>query len=197
MASDTKERILESALEIFARDGYAGTNIKDIAESVGIVKSALYRHFSSKEDMWNEVLEMMIAYYDNNFGSAKKLPPVPQTPQDLIDTTMKMINFTVNDRKVVLMRKILVTEQFRDKKFVKLASRYFLYDTREIFTNLFDAMIKKGILRNCDPELLAFSYTAPITSLVHLCDREPEKKNDSLDYIRRFIELFISSYWNT
>lgn len=45
MAKTTKERILDAALEMFAENGYAGTNMRDLAQSVGLTKSALYKHF--------------------------------------------------------------------------------------------------------------------------------------------------------
>ena len=51
MAKDTKERILATALELFSQNGYDGTNVREIAASLGLVKSALYRHFSSKEEI--------------------------------------------------------------------------------------------------------------------------------------------------
>lgn len=194
MAKDTKEKILIAALEIFARDGYAGTNIKDIAESVGIVKSALYRHFESKEEIWNGVQAMMVSYYDEHFGSADKLPRIPQNTDELYEMTWHMLNFTLNDEKVIMMRRILHTEQFRDERVRKLASNYFLYDTEAIFTKVFDEMMRNGSLKKCDPTILAFSYTSPITALIHLCDREPEKKEEAMEKMQSFIRHFIDEY---
>ena len=53
MAKDTKERILAASLEQFSQNGYAGTNIRELTASLGLVKSAMYKHFESKEDIWN------------------------------------------------------------------------------------------------------------------------------------------------
>ena len=53
MAKDTKERILSAALDLFSRNGYAGTNIRELAASLGLVKSSMYKHFESKEEIWN------------------------------------------------------------------------------------------------------------------------------------------------
>ena len=53
MAKDTKERILETALQMFSQSGYAGTNIRELTASLGLVKSSMYRHFESKEAIWN------------------------------------------------------------------------------------------------------------------------------------------------
>ena len=49
MASDTKDRILEAALEMFSQNGYAGTNIRELSASLGLVKSGVYKHYESKE----------------------------------------------------------------------------------------------------------------------------------------------------
>ena len=47
MAGNTKERILEVALESFAQSGYLGTSMNDIAKQLGITKAALYKHYTS------------------------------------------------------------------------------------------------------------------------------------------------------
>ena len=65
MANDTKERILAAALEMFSQHGYAGTNIRELSASLGLVKSGVYKHFESKEEIWNALLDEMIAYYGN------------------------------------------------------------------------------------------------------------------------------------
>ena len=69
MAKDTKERILAAALERFSQNGCAGTNIRELIESLGLVKSSMYRHFESKEDIWNTLLDGMSAHYEKRFGS--------------------------------------------------------------------------------------------------------------------------------
>lgn len=96
MASDTKERILEAALEMFSQKGYAGTNIRELSASLGLVKSGVYKHYESKEAIWNALLNEMIAYYAEHFGSSEHLPPVPDSPEGLVTMTMQMVNFTVH-----------------------------------------------------------------------------------------------------
>ena len=53
MAKDTKERILDEALRQFSQKGYDGTNIRELTASLGLVKSSMYKHFNSKEEIWN------------------------------------------------------------------------------------------------------------------------------------------------
>ena len=45
MARDTKDRILAAALEMFSQNGYAGTNVRALTASLGLVKSSMYKHF--------------------------------------------------------------------------------------------------------------------------------------------------------
>ena len=194
MANDTKERILAAALEMFSQNGYAGTNIRELTASLGLVKSSMYKHFRSKEEIWNTLLDELIAYYEARFGSSEHLPSVPDSLEDLVTMTMHMVNFTVHDEKVVKTRKMLTIEQFRDERARDLATKYFLTGLTGMFIPLFAGMMDKGILRRDDPSMLAFAYTAPISALIHLCDREPEKAEEAMTQVEAFSRHFIKTY---
>ena len=194
MANDTKERILDAALVMFSRNGYAGTNIRELSASLGLVKSGVYKHFESKEAIWNALLDKMIAYYEEHFGSAEHLPPVPDTPEELVRMTMQMVNVTVHDERIVMTRKLLSIEQFRDERARELATKHFLTGLTDMFTRIFRGMMDKGLLRDEDPKMLAFAYIAPISALIHLCDREPEKTEETLEQVEAFSRHFVGTY---
>ena len=194
MANDTKERILAAALEMFSQNGYAGTNIRELSASLGLVKSGVYKHYESKEAIWNALLDEMIAYYGEHFGSAEHLPPVPDSLEGLVDMTMGMVNFTIHDERIIMTRKVLTLEQYRDVRARELATKHFLTGLTEMFTHVFTGMMDKGLLRKDDPKMLAFAYTAPISALIHLCDREPEKTEDAIRKIEAFSRHFIATY---
>ena len=194
MANDTKERILEAALEMFSQKGYAGTNIRELSASLGLVKSGVYKHYESKEAIWNALLDEMIAYYAEHFGSSEHLPPVPDSLEGLVDMTMRMVNFTVHDERIIMTRKVLTLEQFRDGRARELATKHFLTGLTEMFTQVFTGMMDKGLLRHDDPAMLAFAYTTPISALIHLCDREPDKKEAALEKVEAFSRHFVKTY---
>ena len=194
MAKATKERILAAALEMFSQNGYAGTNIRELTASLGLVKSSMYKHFESKEDIWNSLLDEMIAYYDNHFGSPEHLPPVPDSLDDLVAMTLRMVNFTVHDERIIMTRKLLTIEQFRDQRARDLATRHFLTGLKEMFTPVFAGMMDKGLLRRDDPAMLAFAYTAPISALIRLCDREPEQTDEAIAQVEAFSRHFVKIY---
>ena len=194
MANVTKERILEAALQMFSQNGYAGTNIRELSASLGLVKSGVYKHFESKEAIWNALMDQMIAYYGERFGSPEHLPPVPETADELVALTIRMVNITVHDEKIIMTRKVLTLEQYRDKRACELATKHFLTGLTEMFTRIFAGMMEKGVLCKDDPEMLAFAYTAPISALIHLCDREPEKTGEAIARVEAFSRHFVRTY---
>ena len=194
MPKDTKERILAAAMEMFSQKGYDGTNIRELTASLGLVKSAMYRHFESKEEIWNALLDEMIAYYAEHFGSPERLPDVPDSLEELVTMTMRMVDFTIHDERIVMTRKLLTIEQFRDGHARNLATKYFLTGLKEMFTPVFSGMMDKGLFRRDDAAMLAFAYTAPISALIHLCDREPEKTDEAVTQIEAFSRHFIKIY---
>lgn len=60
MASDTRDRILQAARELFVRKGVQKTSLQDIAEELGITKPALYYHFASREDLLRAFVQPLI-----------------------------------------------------------------------------------------------------------------------------------------
>ena len=194
MAKGTKEKILAAALEMFSRNGYAGTNIRELTASVGLVKSSMYKHFQSKEEIWNTLLDELINHYHEHFGSAEHRLPVPDSLEDLVDMTMGMVNFTVHDERIVMTRKVLTLEQYRDVRARELATMHFLTGLTDMFTHVFTGMMDKGLLRKDNPKMLAFAYTAPISALIHLCDREPEKTVEAIKQVEAFSRHFIKTY---
>ena len=196
MENTTKERILDEALVCFANYGYKGTNLRDLAAGLNLSKSALYKHFTSKEDIWNAVIDRMEAYYSERFGSPERPPETPKTCEELRQMTSRMLDFTMHDRKIILTRQLLLTEQFHDERAKNLTTAHFLTGTTAIYTHVFAEMMQNGVLKSDDPEMLAFAFTAPISTLIQLCDREPEKEAEIMRRIEAFTEHFIKTYAN-
>ena len=194
MAKDTKQRILDEALAMFAERGFDGTSMRELAETLGLGKSALYKHYASKDAIWSSMLDMVEAYYSESFGSDDNLPPIPDSCDELIESSMKMISFTMHDERIILTRKLLLVEQFRDERARALAAEHFLGRLERIFTHVFAGMMEKGLLKPNNPELLAFAYTAPVSALIMQRDRYPETETEITARIRAFITHFVNEH---
>jgi len=55
-ASDRRRQLLEMALDLFSRKGFGGTTTKEIAAAAGVTEAIIFRHFPSKQDLYNAVL---------------------------------------------------------------------------------------------------------------------------------------------
>ena len=93
-----------------------------------------------------------------------------------------------------MTRKVLTLEQFRDPRARELATKHFLTGLTDMFTRIFTGLMEKGLLRKDDPAMLALAYTAPISALIRLCDREPEKTDEAMAQIEAFSRHFINIY---
>ena len=174
----TKEKILHTALELFSEKGFDGTSMQDIAGRVGLTKAALYRHFAGKEALFDALIESLRAHYEAGLGAAAENPPVPGSPAELVAT-------------IIRVRRLLTLSQFRNAHIAAAADEYFHAGLERMYTAVFAGMMERGLLRETDPSLLALEYVAPVGELIRLCDREPQKTEETLAEIERFLNGFI------
>lgn len=192
----TKEEILNAALTVFAQKGYEGALLRDISASLGITKPALYKHFESKEALWNAMIDSAQRYYSEHIGLISDIP-IPDDWEEFRELSLRQINFTLHDKTVRHVRRLLMKEQFRDERIGTLATRHFVTDIEERFTKVFAGMMEKGLVKSSDPVLLAFEYTAPVTVMIHYCDREPDKEPEIIKKIEAHIRQFTVDHKTT
>ena len=190
----TKERILYAALYLFSEKGYDGVGVDLIAENAGIKGPSLYRHYKGKEDIFNSMIDLVTSHYEEGFGLKNQPEELPKSMDDLIENAMEKIKFTMSDDVVRKTRRILAMEQFRSKRMAELASRYHLENLQEIYTGIFAGLMEKGILKKDEPEYLALEFVAPVSLLIHMYDRQPEREEEVLYKIRKHFEHFARVY---
>jgi TetR/AcrR family transcriptional repressor of nem operon len=78
---DTRQRILDAALDQFHFRGYNGTSVQDIMDAAGSPKGTFYNHFSSKQDLAVEALRL----YAGNIGLESLAGPTVGSPLERID----------------------------------------------------------------------------------------------------------------
>lgn len=190
----SKDRIALVALSLFAKRGFDGVSVDQIAEAAGIKGPSLYHHFKNKGDILEYVLHMIDEYYDNNFGSLTDITEFPASVEEFIEQGMRRIGFTIHDEVIRNIRKLTSFEQFRDERFAKMATWHNLTGLQQMHAAIFDEMIKRGILIADDPQMMALQFISPITLLIHLADREPERETECLERIKAHMEHFLKIY---
>jgi len=190
----TKERILYAALDLFAEKGYDGVGVDLIAENAGLKGPSLYRHFKGKEDIFHSLIDLVISHYEEGFGLKNKLGEFPESMEELIENAIGRIQFTMHDDIVRKTRRILAMEQFRSKRMAELTSRYHLENLQQMYAGIFSGLMEKGILKKDDSEYLALEFVAPVSLLIHMYDRQPEREEEVMDKIRKHFEHFVKVY---
>jgi len=191
----SNDDILIVSLSLFSQNGFDGTSMQDIADCLHVTKGALFRHYESKEALWNALIDKVERYYVEHFGKVKNIP-LPNTPEELRKLTLRQVDFTLHDETVKKVRKLLTLGQFRNERMSTLATKHFCVDIEAIYTDIFEHLMKNGQMKAGDALLLALDYTAPITMLIHLADREPEKEEKITKKIKEHMEHFLSVYGN-
>lgn len=191
----TKERILESALFLFAEKGYEGVGVDQIAEKAGLRGPSLYNHFKGKEDIFNSLVDSMTAYYEKNFVSGTEMEKaMPTSLQELVDMSMKKIAFTVHDTKIQAFRRMLTMEQYRNDTMRAMTTQHHLFILIDLYTGIMKSLIDKKILKKLEPRLLAFEFTMPVSMMIHWIDREPDKEEEAMKWIEEHMKHFAQEY---
>jgi AcrR family transcriptional regulator len=81
---DTRSRLRELALQLFAEQGYEATSLREIAERLGVTKAALYYYFKSKEDIVRSLVEDYVAELDQLIAWAKDQPRTAGTRAEIV-----------------------------------------------------------------------------------------------------------------
>ena len=89
---------------------------------------------------------------------------------------------------------MLTMEQFRNHRIALLTTKYNIDSVQEIYHKLFQAMMDNGIMRKTDPALLAMSFAAPVSLLIQMCDREPEREQEAMERAKEYFRYFADEY---
>ena len=199
---NTKQEILDAALELFSVQGFEATSIAQIAGAVGIRKASLYSHFENKQAILDalikEVLEQyaehsifaMVDWNDPAFTKDK----LDMTPDAAVQMIQGQLRYILHDPAISRARKMLTIEQFQNPELAKLQTRQNYEDVLRYFTGLVGFLIRQGVLTEDDPEIMAAQLCLPITVWINLCDREPKREQEVMELVERHIRQFFRLY---
>ena len=190
----TKERILEEALTLFAKNGYDGTGVDLIAERVGIKGPSLYKHYKGKEDILNALIDSAEERYEEYFGSEENIGRLPKNKEEFVKRTMERISFTMHDPMIRKIRMFLVQEQFRNERLAEVTTKHQLFGVQRMYSRIIRELMDEGLVVNDDPDLLAEELTAPAVLLVARFDRQPQHEKEILDEMEKHIRHFCDVY---
>lgn len=192
--TDKRQQILDAALTLFSEKGYDGVGVDEIAVTAGIKGPTMYYYFKGKEALLDAMLETVTAYYDSHFGSTARLGKYPESMEELTAMSIQRLAFTIHDPQIRKVRRMMAMEQFRNDKIRRLTTLHHITGIEDMNTCFFEYLIAQGRVRAYDPRLLAFEFTAPVSMLVQMIDREPEREAEAMERIRQHMAHFTEVY---
>ena len=147
--SNKKEEILIVALHLFARDGYEAVSVSQIAVELDMTKWSLYRHYKSKRDIFDCIVQRM-EQQDGEQARENEVPEesIEKTPEeyqnvsldDFVEYSKSMFEYWTVDDFASSFRKMLTIEQFRSEEMQNLYQQYLVSGPTEYVKDLFDNM---------------------------------------------------------
>ena len=158
----TKRKIFETSMKLFAEKGYDATSIEEITATVGVAKGTLYYHFSSKEEIFNFLVEEGVKLLLNSIDiKTDKLNNYIDKIKAIVLIEVKIV-FKYEDLITILLSQFYGQEQ-RNQKCQKHIYEYI---------NKIEEIVKKGIeakqIKNGDSKAIASEiYGLICSSLVY------------------------------
>lgn len=195
---NTKEKILQSALKLFSRNGYEAVSMKDIADSLSLTKAAIYKHYASKRDIFDQIVLRMesddarrAAQYGVPAGAPEREPEAYRAAQlgRLADFTRAQFGYWTENPFACRFRRMLTLEQYRGAEMSALYQQYLCGGPLGYTADIFEALLGDAEAAR----QAALDFYAPVFLLYSLYDggRGAAKPAALLDaHIRRFTESF-------
>ncbi len=202
---NTKELILEEALKQFSKKGYDGTSMSDIAAPLGISKAALYKHFASKQQIFDRIIVESEEKYKDFFeklsvhlGNGKNVELNKKdvdvytgiSAEGLSENVLTFVRFSMTDEYSKQVRQMMTISQFQSKELGEMYTKRYVDAMLGYDEKLFEQLIKTGVIKKGDPKVLAAMFYAPVTMYMGIWDREPNRAKECEKAIKNHVEQF-------
>lgn len=204
----TKKRILYIALQLFAKQGFDGVSVRDIAADVGVKESSLYKHYKSKQDIFEAMLFEMDERFKKAMDGLEQAsvgdPNAPLTVrsakeriEDLSALCTGVFYYFLNDEYAGSFRRVVTMEQFKNQVAAQMYAEHFFNIPLRLYANVFRIMLKRGEIPYQDADFLSLEFYAPIYMLLCRCDENTNLANVAASVIQEHVEAFGKQYCRT
>ncbi len=205
--SNTKEKILVAALRLFAVNGYGAVSVSQIAGELGITKSALYKHYKNKRDIFNCIFEYVcqldVERSQKNGVPEKDYSEMPEafsnvSAESLGDYMKAQFRYWSEDEIACNFRRMLTLEQYKAPEMSTLYQKVLVSGPMDYIENLFREISKKQKKQLPSPHVLAVEFYSPFYLLLSMSDGANcrEKKEEIAQSYIHYIDDFFQKYFS-
>lgn len=194
----TKEKILLTSLKLFAQDGYEAVSISKISGELGMAKSALYKHYKNKRDIFDSIINRMdeLDYErareynmpDGNMDEIIKGYREISIDKIRIYTEVQFKHWT-EEEFPSLFRRMLTLEQYRNQEMADLYQKYLVSGPIDYMTYLFAGITGKKE----EAKQLAIEFYGPIFLMYSLYDNKREE-DDLAEMLKSMLIGFLKKW---
>lgn len=163
--NETKQRILDIALDLFSQNGFSAVSIRDICKRVGIKESSVYYHFKNKQTIFKELLQHFETIAaDLMFQLEEALEAAPNTSDgNLFEKTCDCFfeKYLMDEYCNKIMR-LLTLEHFHNNEIQEIYDCWMFDKPLNFQAKVFSMLMTAGIIKTEDSYYLAVKFYAPI-----------------------------------
>ncbi|MDH6367476.1 MULTISPECIES: TetR/AcrR family transcriptional regulator [Breznakia] len=200
---NTKDRIVECALQLFSKRGYSAVSVEEIAKNVGIKAPSLYKHFKGKQAILDAIVDEMNCRYIKtmhklNISGSDALMDVSKlsiiSNEQLTNIGKYLFSFFIHDEWIQQYRKLLVLEQFHNRDIAQHYTNQYFKDPLNYLESLFSSMMDNNQMHVYNAKIIAMHFYAPIKQLIDLCDSDAQFENEALVLLEQHLQQFNALY---
>lgn len=162
--NSTKQKIKETALDLFSQKGFTAVSIRNISGKVGIKESTIYYYFKNKQDIYDNLILDFKAItstiqenFDHEFSKATQV----DKPSFILVGITFLNKYLLNEKILKLLRMLMI-EQHVNSCAAALFRQVMFDDPLRQNEMVFELMITKGYFKKHDTKAMAVEYYAPI-----------------------------------
>lgn len=160
MKTQTKDKIFDTALDLFSKKGYDSVSVRTIASEVGIKESSIYNHYSSKKDILRSILNYFEEYFKGNpldDESIRKL--LEENPEEFYHQGSEMFKQQIFEEKILKIMKLIFVQMYQIDEVKEFFLREILGGSTDFWSDVFEILIQKNVIgSDCNPNKLAEMY---------------------------------------
>lgn len=160
MKTQTKDKIFDTALDLFSKKGYDSVSVRTIASEVGIKESSIYNHYSSKKDILMSILNYFEEYFKGNpldDENIRKL--LEENPEEFYHQGSEMFKQQIFEEKILKIMKLIFVQMYQIDEVKEFFLREILGVSTDFWSDVFEILIQKNVIGiDCNPNKLAEMY---------------------------------------
>ena len=180
LKKNRREEILKAAITIFAQKGYHDTSISDIIERAGIARGTFYLYFENKRQIFDSILENLMLELDRSIKKILIGPGYPDPLQQLKANLERVLTLLIDNPEVsaILLKRAPGLDIESDQKITE-----FYRNMATMIDHAIGEGIKMGLIRECDPTIVAYCIVGSIKEVVEYILSLEDKKVPSIEHI--------------